>query len=149
MNTITLVALIAAALTVAAAAFLLIRREKRPSEDLPMDDMEGHDFEYYCAELLKDNGFKDVEVTKGSGDFGADILARKGGISYAVQCKCYDGPVGVFAVQEVYAGRDYYGCMVGAVMTNQYFTAPAWKLAGRLHILLWDRDVLEQMDAER
>ncbi len=148
MNTITVIALIAAAVT-AGTAFLLLRRDKRRTEELPMDEMEGHDFEYYCADLLKDNGFRDVEVTKGSGDFGADILARKGGITYAVQCKCYDGPVGVFAVQEVYAGRDYYGCMVGAVMTNQYFTAPAWKLAQRLHVLLWDRDVLEQMDAGR
>ena len=148
MNTITLVALLAAGAGAAAAAFLLIRSKKRPSEDLPMDDMEGHDFEYYCAELLRDNGFKDVEVTKGSGDFGADILARKGGITYAVQCKCYDGPVGVFAVQEVYAGRDYYGCMVGAVMTNQTFTPAAHTMAERLNILLWDRSFIQELERE-
>lgn len=32
-----------------------------------MDEMEGHDFEYYCAGILKKNGFENVEVTKGSG----------------------------------------------------------------------------------
>ena len=139
--------LLIAVLTAALAAGLVIYRRKRRYIPQPMDEMEGHDFEYYCASLLRADGFRDVEVTKGSGDFGADILARRDGVTYAVQCKCYDGPVGVFAVQEVYAGRDYYGCMVGAVMTNQYFTAPAQKLAGRLHILLWDREVLEAMAA--
>ena len=97
-----------------------------------MDEMEGHDFEYYCADLLKASGFLDVEVTKGSGDFGADILAEKDGITYAFQCKCYDKPIGVKAIQEIYAGRDYYDRMVGGVMTNQYFTQPAVELATKL-----------------
>jgi hypothetical protein len=30
-------------------------------------EMEGHDFEYYCADLLRYNGQEDVEATKGSG----------------------------------------------------------------------------------
>ena len=118
----------------------------RLPHELPMDEMEGHDFEYYCADLLKANGFLEVEVTKGSGDFGADILAEKDGITYAVQCKCYDKPIGVKAVQEVYAGRDYYDRMVGVVMTNQYFTQPAVELARKLNIMLWDRGYLDDMD---
>ncbi|WP_026519091.1 restriction endonuclease [Butyrivibrio sp. FCS006] len=119
---------------------------KRLPHELPMDEMEGHDFEYYCADLLKANCFLEVEVTKGSGDFGADILAEKDGITYAVQCKCYDKPIGVKAVQEVYAGRDYYDRMVGVVMTNQYFTQPAVELARKLNIMLWDRGYLDDMD---
>lgn len=119
---------------------------KRLPHELPMDEMEGHDFEYYCADLLKANGFLEVEVTKGSGDFGTDILAEKDGITYAVQCKCYDKPIGVKAVQEVYAGRDYYDRMVGVVMTNQYFTQPAVELARKLNIMLWDRGYLDDMD---
>lgn len=42
-----------------------------------MDEMEGHDFEYFCADLLEKQGFVEVEVTRGSGDFGVDILAEK------------------------------------------------------------------------
>lgn len=113
-----------------------------------MDLMEGRDFEYFCAELLKKRGFTEVEVTKGSGDYGVDILAQKEGITYAIQCKCYADVVGVKAVQEVYAGRDYYDCMVGAVLTNQYFTAPAVEAAKKLKILLWDRGYLESMMEE-
>ena len=116
---------------------------------LPMDEMEGHDFEYYCADLLKKQGFIDVEVTRGSGDFGVDILAEKDGVTYAVQCKCYDKPIGVKAVQEIYAGRDYYDRMVGVVMTNQYFTQPAVELAQKLKIMLWDRGYVDDMADEK
>ena len=51
-------------------------------------------------------------------------------------------------MQEVYAGRDYYECMVGAVLTNQYFTEPAVDMAKKLKILLWDRGYLESMMEE-
>ena len=132
-----------AAILVAVLFNLRLRRKDR---ELSMDEMEGHDFEYYCADLLEANGFLDVEVTRGSGDFGADILAEKDGITYAIQCKCYDKPIGVKAVQEVYAGRDFYGRMVGVVMTNQYFTQPAVELAKKLNIMLWDRGYVDSMD---
>ncbi|AOZ97673.1 restriction endonuclease [Butyrivibrio hungatei] len=142
-----IVSIIVAAILLSMIIFLLIKRRRlRP---LPMDEMEGHDFEYYCADLLKDNGFLEVEVTKGSGDFGADILAEKDGITYAFQCKCYDKPIGVKAVQEIYAGRDYYGRMVGVVMTNQYFTQPAVELAQKLNIMLWDRGYVDGMDIQK
>lgn len=125
--------------------FLMQSRREKASD---IDIMEGHDFEYFCAELLKKRGFLEVEVTKGSGDYGIDILAEKDGVTYAIQCKCYAAPVGVKAVQEAYAGRDYYDRMVGAVLTNQYFTAPAVEAAKKLKILLWDRGYLESMMEE-
>ena len=130
--------LAAAVLGVFIAAAVLRRRRNRnyPSD---IDLMEGHDFEYYCAELLRQQGFLEVEVTKGSGDYGIDILAEKDGVTYAIQCKRYTAPVGVKAIQEAYAGRDYYDRMVGAVLTNQYFTQPAVEAAKKLKILLWDR----------
>lgn len=120
-------------------------KKKCPSD---IDLMEGHDFEYFCADLLRKKGFQEVEVTKGSGDYGIDILAQKDGVSYGIQCKCYATPVGVKAVQEAYAGRDYYDCMVGVVLTNQYFTTPAVEVAKKLKIMLWDRGYLESMMEE-
>ena len=124
-------------------------RSRRRKKTRFIDEMEGHEFEYFCAELLEKQGFMDVEVTRGSGDFGVDILAEKDGVTYAIQCKCYADMVGVKAVQEAYAGRDYYDRMVGAVMTNQYFTAPAVDAARKLKILLWDRGYLENMMEEK
>lgn len=146
-NTIIIIMIACVAAMMGSAALYLRHRARRirPEE---FDLMEGHDFEYYCAELLKKNGFQEVEVTKGSGDYGIDILAEKDGVTYAIQCKCYTAPVGVKAVQEAYAGRDYYDRMVGAVLTNQYFTQPAMEAAQKLKILLWDRGYLEDMVAD-
>lgn len=138
-------AAVAAAVAIA-VVLLLIRRHLRCGK---WDDMDGGEFELYCADLLEKSGFTDVEVTKASHDYGVDILAEKDGISYAFQCKCYTEPVGIKAVQEIYAGRDYYDCMVGVVMTNQYFTTPAVNVAKKLKIMLWDRGYLEAMMDER
>lgn len=126
----------------------LIKRMSRPKLPDDIDLMEGHDFEYFCAGLLREHGFLEVEVTKGSGDYGADILAEKDGVTYAIQCKCQAAPVGVKAIQEAHTGRDYYDRMVGAVLTNQYFTAPAVEAAKKLKILLWDRGYLDAMMEE-
>ena len=132
----------AAVILILAVHRLFTRKPYRPEL---IDELEGHDFEEYCADLLRRNGFSDVTVTKGSGDFGLDILCEKDGVTYGVQCKRYDKPIGVHAIQQAYAGRDYYGRMVGAVMTNQYFTEAAVKAASKLNIMLWDRGYLDEM----
>ncbi len=110
-----------------------------------VDAMEGHRFEHWCAEVLRKNGFGNVEVTCGSGDQGVDILAEKGGIKYAIQCKCYTSDLGNKPVQEVTVGKAIYHCQIGIVMTNRYFTAGAKEAADATGILLWDRDIVQQM----
>lgn len=109
---------------------------------LNMDYMDGSQFEYFCADILKKKGYENVEVTKGSGDQGVDIIAERDGIRYAIQCKCYSSTVGNKAVQEVYAGKDFYRCQIGVVMTNNYFTKSAIELAESNGTILWDRDSL-------
>ena len=92
---------------ISAVIVVIVSLVKRYLKNRPkhFDALEGHEFEYYCAELLQKNGFVEVEVTKGSGDYGADILAEKDGVTYAIQCKCYTAPIGVKAIQEAHAGR--------------------------------------------
>lgn len=51
------------------------------------EKMNGWDFEHACARVLKAKGFYNVNVTPGSGDHGADIIAYKSGIKYVIQCK--------------------------------------------------------------
>ena len=145
---IWIIGILAVLVLAAAAGVVLCRRFRKRYADDELDEMEGLDFEYYCAELLRNRGFIEVEVTKSSGDYGIDILAEKEGVTYAIQCKRYNGPVGVKAVQEAYAGRDFYDRMVGCVLTNQYFTQPAVDASQKLKILLWDRDYLEEMIEE-
>lgn len=110
-----------------------------------VDHMEGHDFERWCANLLAKSGFANVAVTPGSGDQGVDITAEKDGVFYAIQCKCYSSDLGNKPVQEVYAGKEMYGCQVGVVMTNRYFTDGARILAKKTRVLLWDRDKLQEL----
>lgn len=112
------------------------------------DYMEGHDFEYFCAEILKKCGFYDVEVTVGSGDQGIDIIAFKDGVKYGIQCKCYSSDIGNKAVQEVYSGARFYDCHVPVVLTNRHFTQSAKELAKKTNVILWDRDRLIKMIEE-
>ena len=118
---------------------------RHPHTLASFDDMSGEEFEDFCARLLVRAGFKEVETTPGSHDYGIDILALRDGITYGIQCKCYSDTVGIKAVQEAYAGKDYYDCMVGVVMTNQYMSGPAIDFARKLNVLLWDGDYIEEM----
>lgn len=117
--------------------------EQKPYNNF--DYMDGHDFEYFCADVLKKNGFENVEVTQGSGDHGIDILAEKDGITYSIQCKCYSSNIGNAAVQQAYTGKGFYHKDIAVVMTNRYFTTQAIEEAKELGVKLWDRDKLEEM----
>ena len=97
------------------------------------------------AQVLRDKGFRHVEVTVECGDQGVDILAVRGGKTYAIQCKNYAGAVGNAAVQEAYAGAEYYGCDVPAVVCPTMFTASARELAESTGVELWDGERLSHM----
>lgn len=112
---------------------------------LYVDQLEGLEFEKWCADLLTFNGFDQVQITPGSGDQGVDLVAVKDGIRYAVQCKRYSSNLGNTPVQEVYAGKAMYNCQVGVVMTNQHFTSGAKELAKSTGVLLWDREKIAEM----
>ena len=108
------------------------------------DRMSGEQFEKYVQRILKRIGYNKVQLTKHSGDYGVDILAKYKGESYAIQCKLYSRPVGVAAVQQVYAGCVYYGCDKAVVVTNQTFTTQAQKLAASNQVILWDGEQLNR-----
>ena len=109
------------------------------------DHMDGHDFERFCADILLKNDFERISVTRGSGDQGIDIIAFKDGIKYGIQCKCYSSDISNKAVQEVFAGKTFYECHVGVVLTNQHFTKSAIELAKKNGVLLWDRKKLIEL----
>lgn len=121
---------------------LLVGRRNRAARCMRLT---GFEFEEYMAQVLKDNGFRHVEVTVECGDQGVDILAVRGGKTYAIQCKNYAGAVGNAAVQEAYAGAEYYGCDVPAVVCPTMFTASARELAESTGVELWDGERLSHM----
>lgn len=109
------------------------------AELLTIDLMEGHDFENWCAEALRNSGFTNVSVTPGSCDQGVDVVAEKDGLKYAVQCKRYNSDLGNTPVQEVFTGARLYNCHVGVVITNRNFTSGAKDAATATGVLLWGR----------
>ena len=123
----------------------LFDTEKEAKTNLIFDSLSGEEFEEWCASLLRKCGFTEIETTSVTGDQGVDIIADKYDVRYAIQCKCYSQDVGNASVQEVTAGREYYKCDIGVVMTNSYFTNSAKQLAAANKIRLWDRDKLLEM----
>ena len=135
---------------VAGALFLLglLLLWTRPKRILPLskvDKMSGPQFEQWCANLLRCNGFRKVKVIGRSNDQGTDILAYRGCKKYAIQCKRYGKRVNNKAVQEINAGVEYYNAQIAVVMTNSYFTRGAIEAAERCDVNLWDRDTLVRL----
>ncbi len=110
-----------------------------------IDNMSGLDFEEFTVNLLKNNGFTNIIKTKASGDYGIDVIASKDEIKYAIQCKNFSSHLGPKSIQEAYSGKNFYNCHIGVVLTNNYFSENAKKLAKNNNILLWDRDKLKEM----
>lgn len=107
-----------------------------------IDQLNGFEFEHYCADYLRKNDFINVKVTKGSNDFGIDVLAEKNNFRYAVQCKRYEKNVSRAAVSEAVAGKQHYGCDIAMVFTNSYLSKSAKKMARSTSCEIIDRDHL-------
>lgn len=121
---------------------LLVGRRNRAARCMRLT---GFEFEEYMAQVLRDNGFRHVEVTVECGDQGVDILAVRNGKTYAIQCKNYVDLVGNKAVQEAYAGAQYYGCDIPVVVCPTDFTIPAQELAESTGVELWNGEKLSHM----
>ena len=54
-----------------------------------LEDSNPYEFEEHVADMFTRLGYKDVRVTKKSGDVGTDIIMKRKGIKYVVQVKKY------------------------------------------------------------
>lgn len=123
----------------------LKRRERLKKSGIhEIDKMDGVVFEHYLKELFITNGYK-VEVTKSSGDYGADLILKKENKKIVVQAKRYSKPVGIKAVQEIKAAQNHYKAQEAWVVTNNYFTKAAFNLAKSNNVSLIHRDRLIEM----
>lgn len=114
---------------------------------IDIDTMSGTDFEHFCADLLRINGYTDVRVTSGSGDQSIDILAEKDDMKWAFQCKRWgqETHVGNDVIQKTFAGKAFYHCNIAAVITTSTFTRKAEEYAKETGVLLWGRDKLYRL----
>ncbi|MEJ5057930.1 MULTISPECIES: restriction endonuclease [unclassified Pseudomonas] len=105
------------------------------------DNMTGHEYEHYVAEIIRSSGWT-ANVTKGSGDHGADIIAENNDERLVVQCKQYSSTVGNKSVQEAYSAQGFYECHHSCVVTNSIFTPAAKQAAKKLGVKLLHHDDL-------
>lgn len=122
--------------------YMLRRRRYRKSPLSKLDKMDGIEFEHYALWILKLMGYKRCQVTKASGDFGADVVAIRNNKKTVVQVKRYKGNVGIAAVQQVVASKAHYGADEAAVFTNSHLTSAAKTLAQENKVTIIDRDTL-------
>jgi restriction system protein len=124
----------------------VVDRSISPVTDLPgVAPADGLGFEHACAAILEKCGWV-VTITRATGDQGVDILAKKGAIIVAIQCKNTAQPVGNAAVQEVFAGKAFYEAAAAVVVSRSGFTSSAIQLANRLTVTLVDAAVLGDLD---
>jgi hypothetical protein len=95
-------------------------------DELHVSAMSGSEFERFVGNLYTRLGYS-VSFTQG----GADLILYKDDHKVAVQAKRWSGPVGNAAVQEVIAGKLYYGCLRGMIVTNSSFSNSAVALAAK------------------
>ncbi|SEM68193.1 restriction endonuclease [Streptacidiphilus jiangxiensis] len=108
--------------------------------------MDPREFEESLAELCRRDGCTFVRVVGGSGDLGADVIARTpDGRVMVIQAKRF-GPrnrVGSQAVQIVNGtARDQHGADLAVIVTTSSFTRQAREFAGRVGIVLVDEQGL-------
>lgn len=105
-----------------------------------IDKMDGLQFEFYLQALFKELGYK-TEVTKGSNDFGADLIIKKDSEKTVIQAKRYKykNHVSIDAVQQIYTAIPYYKANSGWIITNSQYTKSAEKLASVTNVKLIDR----------
>lgn len=122
-------------------------RAKRARSLAQVDRLTGEEFELFLSRLFERKGFQ-VKLTPRTGDYGVDLILTdpRTGERIAVQAKRYQqrNRVGVRAVQEAYAGKDYYGCSKAIVVTTSYFTENAKQNAKKLGVALIDRNALKE-----
>lgn len=104
--------------------------------------LSGQDFERFLSSLFYSMGYKN-KVTKGSYDFGADLIVSDGRTKIVIQAKRYNSKVGIKAVQEVFSAMHYYDAQQAYVFTNSYYTKSARLLAQKLGVKLCDRNQIE------
>ena len=121
---------------------LAVHSQRKSFVQRDFDYMDGWEFENWSAEWLGKHGFYNVEVTKGSGDYGADIICSKNGETYAVQCKKYSGKVTYRAVEEVICAKNYYGTDRAMIFTNSELTPQADEAAKKLGVVVYDGAVI-------
>ncbi|CAJ1611453.1 restriction endonuclease [Clostridium perfringens] len=130
------------------------REERKREHDLmleetDLDDLDDRDFEIFCAEVFKKQGFK-VFLTQETGDYGRDLIIND---NIYVECKKFDenNSVGRPILQKLLGAMDMFNIEKGIVITTGKYSntaKEAAKMSGKL--ILWDsKDLFKFLMADK
>ena len=109
------------------------------------DEMSGEDYEIYCKNILIEAGWN-MEQTSKTNDQGVNLIGYICDFKICIQCKRYSNPVGNKAVQEIIAGKQFYGGTHAVVVSNAGFTKSAETLAAKTGVILISDIELEKLE---
>lgn len=107
-------------------------------------DLTGVEYENKIASMINKETSWTAELTKASGDQGADLILTKGPIKIVIQTKYHKSPIGNSAVQEAYAAQRFYNSDLSIVVSNSGFTKSAEELSQSTGVkLMTDSQLLD------
>lgn len=107
-----------------------------------LNDMSWQQFEVLVGEAFRRKGYSVAETASGA-DGGIDLVLKKGGETFLVQCKQWKAyKVGVTTVRELYGVMAAKGATGGFVVTSGIFTEEARRFATGRNVELVDGKAL-------
>ena len=114
--------------------------------DDPLHDINWKDFELLVGEVFSMQGFTVIENEDGGADGGIDLVLKKAGEVFLVQCKQWRAyKVSVNVIRELLGVMVTKGAAGGFVVTSGIFTAEAQTFAKGQNIRLIDGVMLTEM----
>jgi restriction system protein len=111
-----------------------------------LNGMSWQDFELTVGEAFRLDGFAVTECGGAGADGGIDLILRRGGEKFFVQCKQWRAfKVGVGVVRELYGAMAAGGATGGFVVTSGVFTKDAVQFASGRNVILVDGTILFDM----
>ena len=106
---------------------------------------KGLKFENLCFQKFQSQGWE-VKQTPVSGDQGVDLIASIDDLRLCIQCKDHQKAIGNKAVQEVYAGKNYWSGTHAILISRSGFTKSAQKLALSSNVILINEFEIENIN---
>lgn len=96
-------------------------------------------FEQYCVICLRGSAFKSVIRTTNAGAKYANIIAYKDSLKYAIVCaQNIDNEAQI--IKNATEGKKEYSADKAVVLSQEYFSESAKKIASEANVNLWGRD---------
>ncbi len=115
-----------------------------------IDGLSWQEFELLIGEAFRRKGYSITETGGKGADGGIDLILRKGGEKYLVQCKHWRSlKVGVPVVREFFGAMAVEGAAGGYVVTSGQFTSEAKAFASGRNIELIDGAGLKNWIAQQ